>query len=489
MIGVYRDGRARRQPEHVRHRRHRSLWTAARFSADEIGAMTDSIGHRGPDDHGLLVEGGVGIGMRRLSIVDLSPSGHQPLFNEDELDRRRLQRRDLQPPRPALAARAGRAPLSRPQRHRGAGPRLRAVRRTRADCAAGGHVRVRALRSPAAPAVPGARRRSGSSRSTCVGPPASSRSRRRSARWPSTDRVRCPSIPHSRRRILRLGYVPLAGYRLRGDQQARARHAPRNRPRHRRDARRRPSTARARRSSTTRGLTALVEQLRELLNASVRRHLMADVPTGLFLSGGLDSSALTVFANQHARRPRPSPSASRASDRGDETRVRRRGRRAGPETRTSGSISGPPTSAISIRSSTRSKSRWPTAPCCRCGTSARAPPRTSRSRCRAKAATRSSGGYARYFWGRASTSCGPVAAPHAAGPRHHRPAAVALARASSTSRAVPPRSPTPSPLDDACSLPRLVRHLHARTSGGRWSARGRRRGRNATRRCSRRRAS
>jgi len=30
---------------------------------------------------------------------------------------------------------------------------------------------------------------------------------------------------------------------------------------------------------------ALVEQLRELLNSSVRRHLMADVPTGLFLSG------------------------------------------------------------------------------------------------------------------------------------------------------------------------------------------------------------
>ena len=46
--------------------------------------MNDSIRHRGPDDHGALVEGGVGIGMRRLSIVDLSACGHQPLFNEDQ---------------------------------------------------------------------------------------------------------------------------------------------------------------------------------------------------------------------------------------------------------------------------------------------------------------------------------------------------------------------------------------------------------------------
>src|SRR5262245_51327121 len=46
--------------------------------------MNDSVSHRGPDDHGMLVEGGLGIGMRRLSIIDLSAAGHQPLFNEDE---------------------------------------------------------------------------------------------------------------------------------------------------------------------------------------------------------------------------------------------------------------------------------------------------------------------------------------------------------------------------------------------------------------------
>jgi asparagine synthase (glutamine-hydrolysing) len=63
----------------------------------------------------------------------------------------------------------------------------------------------------------------------------------------------------------------------------------------------------------------LLENLRELLNASVRRHLMADVPTGLFLSGGLDSSALTLFANQHAAPPKTFSIGFSASDRGDET--------------------------------------------------------------------------------------------------------------------------------------------------------------------------
>src|SRR5215831_2981786 len=54
-----------------------------RVLTDEIDRMTDAIRHRGPDDRGTLVEGGVGLGMRRLSIVDLSACGHQPLFNED----------------------------------------------------------------------------------------------------------------------------------------------------------------------------------------------------------------------------------------------------------------------------------------------------------------------------------------------------------------------------------------------------------------------
>ncbi|HDL19208.1 MAG TPA: asparagine synthase (glutamine-hydrolyzing) [Bacteroidetes bacterium] len=44
--------------------------------------MNDTITHRGPDDQGAYADGNFGIGMRRLSIIDLS-SGHQPQFNED----------------------------------------------------------------------------------------------------------------------------------------------------------------------------------------------------------------------------------------------------------------------------------------------------------------------------------------------------------------------------------------------------------------------
>jgi asparagine synthase (glutamine-hydrolysing) len=44
--------------------------------------MSDIIRHRGPDDHGMHIEPRVGLGMRRLSIIDLA-EGHQPMYNED----------------------------------------------------------------------------------------------------------------------------------------------------------------------------------------------------------------------------------------------------------------------------------------------------------------------------------------------------------------------------------------------------------------------
>ncbi|MCG8355096.1 MAG: amidotransferase 1, exosortase A system-associated [Kiloniellales bacterium] len=49
---------------------------------DLLSSMNDSQVHRGPDDSGLFVEGGIGLGHRRLSIIDVS-GGQQPLFNED----------------------------------------------------------------------------------------------------------------------------------------------------------------------------------------------------------------------------------------------------------------------------------------------------------------------------------------------------------------------------------------------------------------------
>src|SRR5271170_4670320 len=44
--------------------------------------MCEQIVYRGPDDEGIYVADGAGLGMRRLSVIDLS-GGHQPVFNED----------------------------------------------------------------------------------------------------------------------------------------------------------------------------------------------------------------------------------------------------------------------------------------------------------------------------------------------------------------------------------------------------------------------
>src|SRR6185437_11321120 len=45
--------------------------------------MTRSLAHRGPDDKGFYFDGALGIGHRRLSILDLSERGHQPMNTPD----------------------------------------------------------------------------------------------------------------------------------------------------------------------------------------------------------------------------------------------------------------------------------------------------------------------------------------------------------------------------------------------------------------------
>ena len=51
--------------------------------AESVHRMCQTIVHRGPDDEGVYASGPVGLGMRRLSIIDLS-GGKQPIHNEDE---------------------------------------------------------------------------------------------------------------------------------------------------------------------------------------------------------------------------------------------------------------------------------------------------------------------------------------------------------------------------------------------------------------------
>lgn len=57
--------------------------TKKAISSNALSSMLDIITHRGPDDAGTYEVDSISMGMRRLSIIDVS-GGHQPIFNEDE---------------------------------------------------------------------------------------------------------------------------------------------------------------------------------------------------------------------------------------------------------------------------------------------------------------------------------------------------------------------------------------------------------------------
>ncbi len=55
----------------------------ARVEESQIRQMADSLHHRGPDDEGIYVGQDIGLGHKRLSIIDLSSAGRQPMTNEN----------------------------------------------------------------------------------------------------------------------------------------------------------------------------------------------------------------------------------------------------------------------------------------------------------------------------------------------------------------------------------------------------------------------
>jgi asparagine synthase (glutamine-hydrolysing) len=297
---------------------------------EEIRAMTASIGHRGPDDEGQLVEGNVAIGMRRLAIVDLTESGHQPLFNETgdvavvfngEIYNQRDLRSRLELEGHRFRGTSDTEVLVHGYEQFGA---LELCRRLAGMFAFALYDRKRRrllLARDGFGIKPLYLRRTARQISFASEIRALSHD---GSGMPSID----PTFAHT---FLRLGYVPSPGSAFVGVDKLV------------------PGTlleidlaTGAARTETFYRLApavlddlhpdALLERLRELLNASVRRHLMADVPMGLFLSGGLDSSALTLFACHHTAPPKTFSIGFSASDRGDETRFAAAvARRAGSE--------------------------------------------------------------------------------------------------------------------------------------------------------------
>ena len=59
---------------------------SSRNSADILRRMNDQMGHRGPDDEGIWLDehSGIAIGHRRLSVLDLTPAGHQPMVSDSD---------------------------------------------------------------------------------------------------------------------------------------------------------------------------------------------------------------------------------------------------------------------------------------------------------------------------------------------------------------------------------------------------------------------
>ncbi|HHT9112320.1 MAG: asparagine synthase (glutamine-hydrolyzing) [Planctomycetes bacterium] len=57
--------------------------SSSKISEEKITKMRDIMSSRGPDDAGIYIAEHVGLGHRRLSIIDLSEAGHQPMANED----------------------------------------------------------------------------------------------------------------------------------------------------------------------------------------------------------------------------------------------------------------------------------------------------------------------------------------------------------------------------------------------------------------------
>ena len=57
-----------------------------------VRRMTPTMWHRGPDDEGYLEDGPLALGMRRLSIIDLSPAGHQPIYYAADFTRLAITR-------------------------------------------------------------------------------------------------------------------------------------------------------------------------------------------------------------------------------------------------------------------------------------------------------------------------------------------------------------------------------------------------------------
>ena len=264
--------------------------------------MCDVIRHRGPDDEGVWVDEGVALGMRRLSIIDLS-TGHQPIHNEDRTVWIVFNGEIYNFQRAAARARGGRTPFLHVDRHRGDRPRLRAV---------GRGARSRRLRGMFGLAIWDARSRTLLVARDRIGIKPLHYAERRTAGFYFGSEIKslleAPDLPRdldldALDHYLSFLYTPRDGSIFTS-----VRKLP---PGHlltwtRRPDRRSSSTGSCRPTETftrIRGGRGRSSCARVLTDA-VRSHLVSDVPLGAFLSGGVDSSLVVGLMAETSERAR-----------------------------------------------------------------------------------------------------------------------------------------------------------------------------------------
>ena len=58
-------------------------FSKTQIQTDAIALMIKALQHRGPDDNGVWEDANVALGQTRLSIIDLNPTGHQPMISQN----------------------------------------------------------------------------------------------------------------------------------------------------------------------------------------------------------------------------------------------------------------------------------------------------------------------------------------------------------------------------------------------------------------------
>jgi asparagine synthase (glutamine-hydrolysing) len=271
-------------------------------AADEraVRAMSGALAHRGPDSEGVHVDGPVALAARRLAIVDLA-RGDQPMANEDgtvhvvhngELYEHRRLQAGLEARGHRLATHCDTEVLPHLYEERGAGfaEGLRGM-----FAIAVWDARERRLVLARDPfgikplyyRVSGGTLSFASELKALVRQPGFSREVDLEAleAYLAFNSVPSPMSIYRDARKLPAGHVLVAQ-----DGEVRVHRYARPAPVPAADVRRE-------------GAGALAAELRERLRDSVRAHLEADVPVGVFLSGGIDSSLLVALAAQESREP------------------------------------------------------------------------------------------------------------------------------------------------------------------------------------------